>query len=71
MDEACAFEGRREWYILRSINARLRYFPDFAKAAGTSCVRDCQGARAYMQAYDHYSQTHPSFDELMPLYDDE
>jgi len=31
------------------------------------CVRDCEGARAYLQAHADYSVAHPGFDDHDPL----
>lgn len=56
-----------EFYMLAAINHRLLYFPEFAKAAGLQCVRDCAGARKFTAAYRKYSRLHPNFERDMPL----
>lgn len=60
-------EGTREHYMLAPINNKLRHYPEFAKAVGIHCVRDCAGARAYMAAYEKYSGEHPGFDADEPI----
>jgi hypothetical protein len=58
----CPPEGLREWYILPAMNRRLRFFPEFAKAAGMRCVRDCREARAFVRARSDYLKKHPDFE---------
>lgn len=55
-----------EIYILSSMNNKLRYFPDFARAAGMTTVKTCAEARAFGNAYLEYSETHPGFDDHQP-----
>jgi hypothetical protein len=43
--------------------------PGLAAALGTSCVRDCAGARAYLDVYAKYQQAHPRFDVNEPSCD--
>lgn len=56
-----------EHYMLGAINDKLRHYPEFAAAAGIHCVRDCQSARAFVQAYEQYQRAHPGFDANEPL----
>ena len=53
--------------MLSAINNKLRAFPDFTRAIGIYCVRDCETARRFMKAYSEYSAAHPGFDEHQPL----
>jgi hypothetical protein len=60
-------EGNRvdlpEYYVVHSMNRRLRAFPDFAAAAGMKLVRTCDEARAFDRVYDDYFNAHPNFDK--------
>jgi hypothetical protein len=59
-------EPNREFYMLAAINNKLRHYPQFANDVGIHCVRDCDGARAYMKAYATYAAAHPGFDANEP-----
>jgi len=61
------WDGFPEHYILSAINNKLRAFPEFTKAIGIYCVRDCETARRFMKAYSEYSAAHPGFDDKQPL----
>lgn len=56
-----------EYYVLPAINAKLAYYPDFAREVGVAAVSDCEGARAYMSKYREYSLAHPDFDRDQPV----
>lgn len=58
-----------EYYRTSAINRKLRHYPGLAAALGTSCVRDCAGARAYLDVYAKYQQAHPRFDVNEPCCD--
>ena len=55
-----------EYYILSSINRKLDYYPEFAKAIGTTSVSTCEEARAFVVAYNGYFAAHPYFDKDLP-----
>ena len=61
------WDGFPEHYILSAINNKLRAFPEFTKAIGIYCVRDCETARRFMKAYSEYSAAHPGFDDKQSL----
>jgi hypothetical protein len=53
--------------MLAAINNKLRHFPQFASAVGIHCVRDCDGARAFVAAYSRYRSANPGFDAHEPI----
>jgi len=68
-EAACKFpetvfcmNGPEEFYRLSVLNRTIQRHPDFAAAVNIHCVRDCEGARAYIKAYSQYSAAHPGFD---------
>jgi hypothetical protein len=66
-DGESSYPGLPETYVLSAINNKLRQFPEFTKAIGIYCVRDCETARRFMKAYSNYSSAHPGFDRNQPL----
>jgi hypothetical protein len=54
-------------YRLSVINRKIQTHPEFAAATNIHCVRDCDEARAYVEAYAAYSAAHPGFDAHDPL----
>lgn len=58
--------AHREIYSFPKINARLRKYPELARAVGLSEVKDCTDARRYAERYFEYSRTHPGFDHEGP-----
>jgi hypothetical protein len=62
-----SYDGYPETYVLSAINNKLRHFPEFTKAIGIYCVRDCETARRFMKSYREYSAAHPGFDNHQPL----
>jgi hypothetical protein len=65
--DGTSHHGYPETYVLSAINNKLRAFPEFAKAIGIYCVRDCETARRFTKAYSDYSAAHPGFDQEQPL----
>jgi hypothetical protein len=62
-----SIEPSQEFYMLSAINNKLRNYPEFARAIGIHCVRDCARARAFVKAYQAYAKAHPGFDANQPL----
>jgi Trypsin len=56
-----------EYYIVYSMNRKLRYYPDFAAAIGMKTVTTCDDARAFTVAYSDYFRQHPFFDAHLPM----
>jgi hypothetical protein len=64
-DELGTAIRRPEYYRLTSMNRTLQAFPEFASSIGMKSVRSCDDARAFVGAYDDYSEAHPYFDKAM------
>ena len=62
----CGANALDEYYRLSVMNRKIQRYPDFAAAVNIHCVRDCEGARAYLKAYTSYGAAHPGFDENEP-----
>ena len=54
-------------FRLSVMNRKIQSYPELATAVNIHCVRDCDGARAYLKAYAEFSAAHPGFDEQEPL----
>lgn len=48
-------------------NRMLAFHPGLAAAAGTRCVRDCDGLRTFREALKRYARAHPGFNSNEPL----
>ncbi len=59
--------GDKETYVPAAMNAKLKYYQDFASKAGVSTVSDCASARLFERAYATYLGAHPGFDLHQPL----
>jgi len=56
----------RELYVLSAMNRKLEHYPAFAAAVGSTCVRDCKEARAFVKVYRRFRGEHPDFDANEP-----